>query len=151
MNIQIRTGLSALSGSLRSASRDLERALADAGEKTAEAVIEAAKESALHNLPRKGGLNRRVANAKFTIQHRRTAAGGRVRAVVSSSDALVQIDRRGVIAHPVFGNREVWVRQRDPQSKHFLTTPAKTVGATVGEREFTKAIARAVRRIGRAW
>jgi hypothetical protein len=69
----------------------------------------AAKTSALTTLPRRGGLNRRV--ARSSMRTRRSQRGIRLEA--KNEYALGQLDR-GRVRHPVFGNRKVWVTQRVP-------------------------------------
>lgn len=69
---------------------------------------EDAKREAEAILPRRGGLNRRVARSRLTT---RTRVSGRNPSVRIMSKTGQRIDR-GQVRKPVFGNRTVWVTQR---------------------------------------
>lgn len=70
------------------------------------------KAEALSTLPAEGGLNRFVATSKIGVRTRSSGrrAGIRVVATKGGHD-LVGIND-GMVRHPVFGNRKVWVSQR---------------------------------------
>lgn len=136
--------LASLAKVLAAANADLERELAKGGARTAKAVTVAAKDSARSTLPRRGGLGRRIAGSKFTT--RRQPRG--VQVIATSADSLRLIDRKGIIRHPVFGNREVWVSQ--PVPAHWFTRPTEAVGKNVGHRELVRATDNVARKIDRA-
>jgi hypothetical protein len=145
--IEIRGGqqLAALSKAVAAAEKNLQRDLIRAEDETARAVIVAAKDSALRTLPRRGRMATRVAAARFSTKRRRTFNGGGIRVIATSEDSLRLIDRKGVIRHPVFGNRDVWVSQKVPA--HWWTRPTESVGRRVGQRELVKAVGNAARTI----
>lgn len=66
-----------------------------------------AQEEAARRLPRRGGLNARVAKERLSTSSSR----GGVAIVGPRRKQLKRIDE-GFVRHPVFGNREVWVTQR---------------------------------------
>lgn len=68
------------------------------------------RQSARDNLPRRGGLNERVAAAPFGVRVALAPSGGRVSIVGRGQKELRDIDR-GRLRHPVFGNRKRWVQQ----------------------------------------
>lgn len=74
-------------------------------------LVKAAKESALTELPRGGGLNEWVAGGRFSTSLRMSGRnpGVSIRAARKGHDYRA-IDR-GRLRHPVFGNRQVWVTQ----------------------------------------
>jgi hypothetical protein len=148
--IQIRgpEQLATLRKVLESAATDLDRRLVAHGMVTAKAVTGATQESARRTLPRRGGLGRRVAAAKVTTKRYKAPRAGGVKVIATSEDSLRLIDRKGVIRHPVFGNRDVWVTQKVPA--HWHTRPSEAVGAKVGARELIKAVDEVVGRINRA-
>lgn len=65
--------------------------------------------AALERLPKRGGLAKQVAKAPQRVQVR-TGKNPGVRLVVGKR-AGVRSTNRGIIRHPVFGNRENWVSQ----------------------------------------
>lgn len=73
----------------------------------------AIRSSARANLPRRGGLNEWVAKSSITtsvLTGPRTA-GVRLRVRKGGHD-LYDLDKGGVVRHPVYGNRNVWVSQQ---------------------------------------
>jgi hypothetical protein len=67
----------------------------------------AVKQSALETLPKKGGLNVRVA-AQISPRTRRSANGVRITATgKQGARNLADLDR-GIVRHPVFGHRGRW-------------------------------------------
>src|SRR5689334_337574 len=70
-------------------------------------LIPKARASARSTLPKAGGLNKLVASASIRPQVRtgRNAYGVRV---VVGDKAGARAANRGVLRHPVFGNRAVW-------------------------------------------
>ena len=100
----------------------LSKALKAAGEKelraalnkglrdAAKPLIEDVREAAQRELPHSGGLAALVSGGKFRVQVRTGARTAGVR-ITGSGQALSGADK-GLIRHPVFGNRAVFVEQR---------------------------------------
>jgi len=86
--------------------RDLYRGLNRATSPLKRAV----KERARATLPSRGGLAARVASSSIAVRTRGGQHPG-VRLVARGKANLDRLDR-GVVRHPVFGNREVWVSQQ---------------------------------------
>lgn len=109
MPVQLRVegdALKALQRKLKAVdARDLRRELNRALREGAAPLVQDARDAARDSLPRAGGLNERIASKPTSISVMQ--AGVRVR--VKGSDAASI--NRGRISHPVFGNRDVWVRQ----------------------------------------
>lgn len=87
--------------------RDMLRGLRAA----AKPLPEVARASALETLPKKGGLNEVVASQKFAVRTRTSGRNPGVRVVGVSKEHLRAMDA-GRLSHPVFGNRNVWVKQK---------------------------------------
>ena len=91
----------------RAGSLDLQRELSKAITAEMKPLREQVKNNAVATLPRRGGLNKRVANSQLrTVKLR-----GGVRLQARSSYSLKLLDR-GIVAHPVFGNRSRWVTEK---------------------------------------
>lgn len=60
-------------------------------------------------LPRRGGLNERVARSRFRTKIR-TGANPSVRITATGLDA--RLNSQGRDRHPVYGNRDAWVEQK---------------------------------------
>lgn len=104
--------LARLSKALRDAGRkeirrDLNRALKQA----TKPLIEDTRKEAIRRLPKRGGLAKRVAEAPQRVQVR-TGRDMGVRLVVAGSKTGAKAANDGLIRHPVFGNRAVWVEQK---------------------------------------
>lgn len=103
------------------------KALKDAGEKglrrelhrnvrvAVKPLIPKARAAARAELPKRGGLNRRVAGSpmRTKVSTGRNRYGVRIE-VIAAGGRGARRSNRGVIRHPVFGNRERWVDQRVP-------------------------------------
>jgi hypothetical protein len=116
-----------LAKALKEGPEDLQREFSKAVSKATAPLKTAARESARQTLPRRGGLADRVARSRFATR-RSTGRRAGVRVTVSSPDALGQLDR-GVVRHPVFGNRNVWVTQSITPG--WWTKPTDQVGPEV--------------------
>jgi hypothetical protein len=100
--------LGALSRQLKEiGDKDLRRELLSGIQRAARPIKDAAKASAMSTLPASGGLNRRIAGGKFSVQTRT----GRDPAVRIKAPGDARLDK-GRLRHPVFGNRRVWVLQQ---------------------------------------
>jgi hypothetical protein len=149
VSIEIRGAeqLAALAKSLKQAGdKELQRELAKAVNSATKPIKDAAKQSALRTLPKRGGLNKRVANSKFTTRRRAGARIAGVRVEVKSDDALGMLDK-GTVRHPVHGNRDVWVTQRvtpgwwtdptealAPQARRDLEAAMRAIAAKIERR-----------------
>lgn len=79
------------------------------------------KQSAIQLLPSRGGLNTIVANAKLTTSNRASGKNPGVRLTAKSQGHNLPPIDRGMVRHPVFGRRSVWVLQ--PVTPGFFTKP----------------------------
>lgn len=79
--------------------KDLLRGLRTA----AKPLLKVAKESAVENLPRRGGLDQVVAASRFAVRTRTSGRNPGVRVVAVSPHDLAAMDK-GVLRHPVFGH-----------------------------------------------
>lgn len=77
-------------------------------------LLPIAKAAAREQLPRAGGLADAVAREPMRVQVRTGATTAGVRIVVGRRRGGARAANRGVIKHPVFGNRDRWVTQRVP-------------------------------------
>lgn len=104
-----------LSKALKHAGRTELRKELNAGlRRAAKPLVRKTRTEALRRLPSRGGLARQVAREPQRVQVRTGARTAGVRLVVGKRDGGAQAANRGVIRHPVFGNRDVWVNQRVP-------------------------------------
>lgn len=76
--------------------------------------------SALHTLPRTGGLNTRVASQVISVRSSYAGSGARVRLQGQGMKELRDIDA-GRVRHPVWGNRKRWAAQN--VTPGFFTNP----------------------------
>lgn len=79
----------------------------------AKPLIPKARAEARRTLPQSGGLADQVASAPMRVQVRTGAQTAGVRVVVGNRKGA-RAANRGVVRHPVFGNREHWVDQKVP-------------------------------------
>ncbi|GAA3089192.1 hypothetical protein JOF29_007952 [Kribbella aluminosa] len=119
----------------------LQRELSDALMEATKPLDDAARASALENLPRKNGLNKIVAASRIST-HRLTAL--RVRITAHGIPQLAMTNR-GMIVHPVYGHRPR-VLQKIPKAIGWFYKPMRR-GAGGVRRELTNAIERVARRI----
>jgi hypothetical protein len=90
----------------------------------AKPLIPLARASALARLPKRGGLAERVATTGMGTSVRTTPATARVRVFardVKSGAHDVRATNNGYVRHPVFNDRENWVRQEIPNAKGWWT------------------------------
>lgn len=106
-----------LSKALKHAGRtDLRKELHAGLKRAARPLIPKTRAEAMRRLPQGGGLAARVAKVPQRVDVR-TGRDPGVRLVVSKSSrgsAAAAGANRGVVRHPVFGNRDVWVAQSVP-------------------------------------
>lgn len=102
-----------LSKALKAAGRgDLRKALTAGIKKAAKPLIGKSRDEARARLPQRGGLAAVVAKAPQRVQVRTGAKTAGVRIVVGGKGGAARGANAGVIRHPVFGNRGVWVSQK---------------------------------------
>lgn len=76
-------------------------------------LVAKTRAEARRRLPKSGGLAERVAKAPQRVSVRTGATTAGVRLVVpKKGGSAAGGANRGVVRHPVFGNRDVWVEQR---------------------------------------
>lgn len=98
--------MQALGKKLRAAGRkDLNSALTKRINTSVKPARQAFKKSALSRLPRRGGLNVRVAKTKYRTAKKKNG----VRLVATGQDELDLLDS-GTVRHPTFGHKP-WVAQ----------------------------------------
>lgn len=107
-----------------------------------------AKKSAERNLPKSGGLNKRVARARMSAQ-RRTGRNPGVKIVAKGMDQF-DLMNRGMVRHPVYGNRRRWVNQPIPEAKDWFTEPMQN-GAKDVRREIVDAIDDVAKKLARKY
>lgn len=101
-----------LSKALKHAGRtELRKELNKAMRVGAKPLIPKARAEAMARLPQRGGLAKQVAKEPARVQTR-TGRDSGVRIVVGKKRGGARQANRGVIRHPVFGNREKWVDQK---------------------------------------
>ena len=72
-------------------------------------------QSARNTLPRKGGLNEKVAALKFTVSRRKSNNGQGLKLIARNKISIKNMDDPGRVRHPVFardGKPRVWVDQK---------------------------------------
>jgi hypothetical protein len=107
-----------------------------------------ARKSAERRLPRAGGLNKRVARARFTTR-RRTGKNAGVRIVAVGMDQLALMDQ-GRVRHPVWGNRGRWVNQPIPDAAGWFTEPMEE-GAPQVRRELVRSLDAVAKKLARKY
>jgi hypothetical protein len=101
---------------LKAAGRtELRKELNKRMKKAAKPLIPIARAEARATLPQSGGLADQVARAPMRVQVRTGTATAGVRVVVGKDRSGARAANRGLIRHPVFGNRERWVDQQVPK------------------------------------
>jgi hypothetical protein len=98
-------GFQRLAAQLERVARTLEQQLVEAAEQSVEPLKSAIPASAMRTLPRRGGLNRRIAASRVTVRRGRDRLS-----VVTSNNYQIQNIDRGRVRHPVF-NTGKWVAQ----------------------------------------
>lgn len=107
-----------------------------------------AKKSAETNLPRAGGLNKRVARARMSTR-RKTGKNPGVKIVATGMSQLGLMDQ-GRVRHPVWGNRGRWVNQPLPQAEGWFTKPMED-GAKDVRREIVKTLDDIAKKLARKY
>lgn len=109
----------ALSQALKRAGEtQLRKELHKAVQAAAKPLIPKVREAAEANLPKQGGLNRRIAKKPYRVQARTGANTAGVRIVGTKVDP--RINAQGRVAHPVFGRRNSTVVQSVPEARGYF-------------------------------
>lgn len=138
---------SKLAKSLKAAGqKELQKELFAAVNRATKPMRAAAKKSAAQNLPRTGGLNKRVASARMSTSRRSTRDIG-VRIVAKGMDQLELMDQ-GQVRHPVYGKRDRWTLQMIPNAKGWFTKPMED-GADDVRKELLTAIDEVAKKVER--
>jgi hypothetical protein len=104
-----------LSKALKAAGRtDLRKELNKSLRAAAKPLIPQTRAAARQMLPKRGGLADAVARVPQRVQVRTGQATAGVRIVVGKNRSAARASNRGLIRHPVFGNRQAWVEQKVP-------------------------------------
>lgn len=102
-----------LSKALKEAGRTgLRRELNTGIRRAARPLVKKTRAEARSRLPKRGGLAAQVAKEPQRVQVRTGASTAGVRIVVGRGKGGARGANRGVVRHPVFGNRDVWVDQK---------------------------------------
>jgi hypothetical protein len=124
----------------REAAGDLDREIDDALVRASVPLRKDAHESALANLPKRGGLNLLVAAAVMVVVKR---AGG-IRIVAHGISQLAKTNA-GAVRHPVYGH-DAWVTQAIPKARNWFFKPMQDGAPKVAD-ELKKALDRVARKI----
>lgn len=122
--------------------REVQRGL----QRATKPMREAGQRAAASEFPQAGGLADRVVSSKFSSRSQMRGRNPGVRIVVSGGLDLDAVDRRGIVRHPVYGNRDVWVDQR---IKPEIISGAFEEKAPVARVEIDKVLTEAARKLER--
>lgn len=108
--------------------KDLRRELHRGFNRAVKPVKAAAKQGAATTLPKSGGLAARVVGATYRTKVSSRGSGAALKLVVTGKSGIARVDHarqrivagrmdiysmdRGLVRHPVYGNRHAWVGQR---------------------------------------
>ncbi len=122
-----------LSRDLKAAAPGLRRELHTQMRRAARPLIAQTRAAALVQLPNRGGLNRRYARNRQTVQVRTGALTAGVRIVMPKADS--RSIEQGRIRHPTFGHRDRFVQQQVSGTwwDETLEAGAPTVRRHIGE------------------
>lgn len=107
-----------------------------------------AKKSGQQNLPRAGGLNKKVGRARLSTK-RSAGKNPGVKIVAKGMDQLGLMDR-GFVRHPVYGNRRRWVTQPIPDAEGWFTTPMEE-GKPAAQREIVESLDDIAKKLARKY
>jgi hypothetical protein len=123
--------------------KSLKHELSDAIMKETAPLKAAIRLSAVDTLPRRGGLNMKIAKSRISARRRVTSRGEGVRIEARNAYAIDKIDQ-GHVRHPVYGHN-VWVNQEVKSG--FWTKPTEAIGPSV-RIELERTLIRLAKRIG---
>lgn len=95
-------------------------------------------------LPKSGGLARLISRQPIRVRKRTAGRMAGVRVVSTSEHDIYELDSRGRLRHPLFGNRDWWYQQL--VRRGWFTDPMLR-GAPKARREILHVIRRVARRI----
>lgn len=131
----------------RAGDADLRRELLRGINRAVRPLKQAVQDAAVRELPKRGGLNRWVADSKFGSRTRATAGrDARVTITTKKAGHDIRAIDRGRLRHPVFGNRTTWVNQ---EVKPGWFTRTVSDGSPIVRRELERVIDDVARKIGR--
>lgn len=125
---------------------ELRKELTAGMRQAAKPLIAQSRQEALRRLPKGGGLAKQASKVPQRVQVRTGVATAGVRIAVGTKGGVARAANRGLIRHPVFGNRDVWVDQHVPAGWFDDTMRA---GAPVVRPELEAAIDRMAEKIVR--
>lgn len=145
MEIELRGAdqLVELAKRLRQAPKELRSELYKGINRAAKPLKNEVKQSARDRLPKRGGLNKRVAATKIATKRRITGGGAGVRLIGTSGYDIGSINR-GRVRHKTFGHRP-WVNQTVP--KGFWTDPL-TKGSSQVQQEIQEVMDMVAKQLG---
>ena len=121
--------LARLSKRLKDAGRnDLRKELLRGVRESGASTVLEIRDSALENLPRRGGLAEKVSAEKASVRSTWAAGGARVSLRRKRGRGL----NEGRLRHPVYGNRDVWVQQ--PVNRNWFDDPIRDAAPTIRKR-----------------
>lgn len=124
----------------KAAAVDLRRELLRSGREMGKPIKVEIADSALAELPKRGGLAALIAAAKVRVSVRLTGRSVGVRFIGKwSGHDLKGIDE-GLVRHPVRGNRKVWVAQK--VAAHYFTRVFDGPGAKIARDQWLAAVDR---------
>lgn len=97
-------------------------------------------------LPHRGGLAARIAASKIVVRNRTTGRGDPMLQLVTSNKHNIRAIDKGIVRHPVYGNRKQWVAQRVPAG--FWSNPMRLNEADT-QRELAAAMDELQRKLSR--
>lgn len=110
----------------------------------AKPLIADARQHARDTLPKRGGLNERVARSRFRVSVRAAGRDPSVRITATGLDK--RLDTQGRLRHPVYGNRRVWVEQK--VKAHWFEIPMRA-GSRHVRRELVRVVDDVAKKLSR--
>jgi hypothetical protein len=131
--------------------KGLQRELSKAISQATKPVKEAARQSALETLPKRGGLAARVAGSRFSTRRYASSRASGIRIQAKNAYALGRLDK-GRVRHPVFADqgktRDEWTWVTQIIWPGWWTKPTKAAAPAV-RREIEQAMQTVANKIGR--
>jgi len=140
LEIQGQKELAALAAGLHKAAATFQNDMLTSVADAVKPLQSSVPRSALSTLPKRGGLAKRVAASRYSIQRR----GNIIRFATTNAYNIKQMDA-GTVRHPVYGNRAKWVSQSVPPS--WWTKPITQETPRI-VRDMQREMQRIVNRIG---
>lgn len=121
--------------------RELSKSLTRATKRSKDAIRASAREK----LPKRGGLAASIAASRISVRNK-TASRIAVLQLVTSNKHNIRAIDRGIVRHPVYGNRKKWATQKVPAL--FWTAPMRLNTANA-RRELAGALDELQRKLSR--